>query len=146
MAALFGFRTEDEEALSAIATMQWDEKTRLDDVGKIYDVWARQLKLREGATTDVQSMQQCYAIGFELFGGNPAFWNEWHKKCLGGVKKGEFSPLEGIYNNLNGTATLDESIEKLKILPDDQKTPDTDKVMQSLIQLKNTKGELTSGR
>lgn len=146
MAKVFGFRTQDEEALTAIANMQWDEKQRLEDVGKMYKIWANQIKLREGSLDDTTAMQQCYAIGFDSFGGNPAFWNEWEKHCLGGVKRGEFSPLQGIYESLRGTATLDEGIEKLRILPDDQKTPDTNKVMQALIQLRDSKGELTSGR
>lgn len=142
MAKLFGFSTYDEEGLRALTTLDYDEKTRLDDVKKGFKIWANQIKLREGNLTDTQAMQECFAIGFNNYGGNPAFWEAWHNECMKGVRQGEFSPLIGIYESLKGTGTLENAIEKIKMLPEDQLTPDTKAVLKDLIYMKENKGEL----
>lgn len=147
MAALFGFRTEDEDHQTLLReSIMVNSKSMKDDVKKLYDQWALQLRSHGKESADYDSIQRCYALGFELAGGSPAFWNEWEKQCKRNIISSEAALLEDIYNShFTGESTLEEVIEMLRILPEEQKTPETDGILKDFIDMRDEKGAFADG-
>lgn len=140
VAAIFGIRTEDEVKMAAFNTLNFQDKEYKEDIKKTYDIFARQVALHGSSTTDPESIKQGFAIGLSIYGSTPEFWNEWQNHVNKGAKRGDFSALEKVYEGL-GTRTIDDSIARLRMIPEEQLTPDIERIIEGLEKMKVSRGE-----
>ncbi len=140
VAAIFGIRTYDEVKMAAFNTLNFQDKEYKEDIKHTYDVFARQVAAHGDKTSDPENIKQGFAIGLSMYGSTPEFWNEWQSHVNKGAKRGDFTALTKVYDSL-GTRTIDDSIDRLKLIPREQQTPDIERIIEGLERMKVSRGE-----
>lgn len=141
VAAIFGFRTQDEVGLAAFNTLSYEDKDMEEDMKKTYDNFARHVAIDGSNVGDENNIKAANAIGFSVYGSTPKMWSMWQKLVFKGATKGELDPLVNLYKKAD-TVSLDDVKLRLEMLPQEQQTPDVKRFISDLEKLqKNGKVE-----